>query len=521
VWRWKAKEQEQEQEKEQEQDLEEDSQVEFFSRIHNDKEAWLVYQCSIVCSYKAGMAQGKQVEFNKSLPLEEPSLVKPGILSAFLALGIFLILFNGTNKEVAENWPKYRCQPHIMPLAGYYGYNAQENIEFCLKNVFLKEAPAVLGPIYEVTNTLNQTMSAVGTGIMSIRQNMSSLVSGIQGVFRSFNKRIQVVLQVLKDKFNTLENLMGRLFALFITIMYTGITALAAGSTFAKGTVFAFLETFCFPAGTPIRCADGSWKPIESISVNDQLWTFETEKNIVKSTFIFDGRNTSMCSVDDVTISTNHLVLFEGNWIPAGNHCRAIPLLEKYEKLYCLSTSLHRFWAGSILVSDFEESEEASSLAQRAIMRSVNGVSQENENEKAENYNLGLDPNLEVATIDGWIPLTEIVLGTLLVGGGKIYGLVDEMVEEVSVNSDSLKTTSAQLFWDCDGKKWRRNVNHNSITIPGKTTLKQLFVGNNNIFYVRDPKKRNGRTYAVRDYNEVSDCSQDVEAIFLSMLKIE
>lgn len=491
----------------------------FFTRIHNDKKAWLVYQCGIVCNYKAGMA-----EFNKSLPQEEPSLVKPGILSAFLALGIFLILFNGTNKEVAENWPKYRCQPHIMPLAGYYGYNAQENIEFCLKNVFLKEAPAVLGPIYEVTNTLNQTMGAVGTGIMSIRQNMSSLVSGIQGVFRSFNKRIQVVLQVLKDKFNTLENLMGRLFALFITIMYTGITALAAGSTFAKGTVFAFLETFCFPEGTPIRCADGSWKPIETITVNDRLWTFDTsEKNTVNSTFIFDGKHTSMCSIDGITISTNHLVLFEGNWIPAGNHCRAIPLTEKYEKLYCLSTSLHRFWAGTILVSDFEESEEASSYAQQSIMRSVNGVAQENEKEKekTEDYNLGLDPDLEVATIDGWIPITKIMLGTLLIGGGKIYGIVDEMVKEVSIDSDGIKTSSAQLLWDHDEKKWRRNVYRNTVTIPGKITLKQLFVGNNNIFYIRNPRNKNERIYAVRDYNEVSDCSNEIEAIFLSMLKIE
>ena len=64
--------------------------------------------------------------------------LKPGILTGVLTLGIVLILGLGTSQEVSQNWPKYRCRPDIMPFAGLYGYNAQENIEFCLKNVFLK-----------------------------------------------------------------------------------------------------------------------------------------------------------------------------------------------------------------------------------------------------------------------------------------------------------------------------------------------------------------------------------------------
>ena len=199
--------------------------------------------------------------------------VKPGILTFILSLGIFLLLGLGSTQEVSQNWPKYRCQPHIMPFAGLYGYNAQENIEFCLKTVFLKEAPGVLAPIYEASSSLNSAMSSVGGGLMSVRTTLSGLTDGISSVVRSFNKRIQNIMQVLKGKFGNLQSLMGRVVALLYAIIYSGITALAAGSTFAKGTVGTFLDTFCFPAGTPVLCEDGTYKAIETLKVGDRLAT--------------------------------------------------------------------------------------------------------------------------------------------------------------------------------------------------------------------------------------------------------
>ena len=250
---------------------------------------------------------------------QENPFIKPGILIAVFSIGIVLILGLGTSKEVAQNWPKYRCQPHIMPIAGIYGYNAQENIEFCLKNVFLKEAPGVLAPVYEAASSLNSAMASAGSGLMSVRTTLSGLTDGISSVVRSFNKRIQMIMQTLKGKFKNLENLMGRVTALFYAIMYSGITALAAGSTFAKGTVGTFLNTFCFPAGTPVLCEDGTHKAIESLAVGDRLAQIGAP-NIVESTFVFDGSQTEMVNIEGVIVSANHFIRNGSNWIPAGKH---------------------------------------------------------------------------------------------------------------------------------------------------------------------------------------------------------
>jgi predicted unusual protein kinase regulating ubiquinone biosynthesis (AarF/ABC1/UbiB family) len=106
-------------------------------------------------------------------------------------------------------------------------------------------------------------------------------------------------MQTLKGKFENLEHLMGRVVALLYAIIYSGITALAAGSTFAKGTVGTFLNTFCFPAGTAVLCEDGTYKPIETLVVGDRLASY-AGRNIVESTFVFDGSQTDMVTIEGV-----------------------------------------------------------------------------------------------------------------------------------------------------------------------------------------------------------------------------
>ena len=428
----------------------------------------------------------------------ENPLIKSGILTFVLSLGIILLLGLGTSQEVSQNWSKYRCQPHIMPVAGLYGYNAQENIEFCLKSVFLKEAPGVLAPIYEASSSLNSTMSSAGGGLLSVRKTLSGLTDGISSVVRSFNRRIQLIMQTLKGKFENLEHLMGRVVALFYAIMYSGITALAAGSTFAKGTVGTFLNTFCFPAGTLILCEGGVYKPIEQLVVGDRLESFGS-RNIVESTFIFDGSQTQMCNIEGVTVSTNHFVRYQGNWIPAGKHpaARTAP---SYERIYCLNTTLHRFWVQHLLVADFEESDEIAGLVQTEVETQLNGYSQTPMNES--NYNLGIDPSFEVAMKTGWKPITAIKVGDVLEDGSLVRGIIQEGVDGISLKGFA----KAQLVWSPKEGVWKRQ--HNEPCRTRDSVLWQL-ITDNNVFRVRDPS---GTTHAVRDYAEIHN--PDLEDLY-------
>jgi hypothetical protein len=422
---------------------------------------------------------------------KENPFIKPGILIAVFSIGIVLILGLGTSKEIAQNWPKYRCQPHIMPIAGLYGYNAQENIEFCLKNVFLKEAPGVLAPVYEAASSLNSAMASAGSGLMSVRTTLSGLTDGISSVVRSFNKRIQMIMQTLKGKFKNLENLMGRVTALFYAIMYSGITALAAGSTFAKGTVGTFLNTFCFPAGTPVLCEDGNYKPIESLVVGDRLAS-HAGSNIVESTFVFDGSQTNMVNIEGVIVSTNHFIRHGGNWIPAGKHPSALKTVS-HDTIYCLNTSRHSFWVKHLLVADFEESDEIAGIIQAEVEMQLNGYNSTLADET--DYSLGINPDYEVATAKGWIPLREITIGTVLEDGNIVRGIVKEGVSKAT----STGFAKAQLVWSAAEGRWTRQ--HSEPLVYKKQVLWQLLT-DRNVFRVREPA---GMEMSVRDYAEIHD----------------
>ena len=326
---------------------------------------------------------------------------------------------------------------------------------------------------------------------MSVRTTLSGLTDGISSVVRSFNKRIQNIMQVLKGKFGNLQSLMGRVVALLYAIIYSGITALAAGSTFAKGTVGTFLDTFCFPAGTPVLCEDGTYKAIETLKVGDRLATYST-RNVVESTFEFDGSQTQMCSIEGVIVSTNHFVRHNNNWIPAGKHPKAVPT-PSHERIYCLNTSLHRFWVRHLLVADFEESEEIAGLVQAEVEGQLNGYSQTDTHES--NYNLGISPDYEVATEKGWLPLRDLAIGTVLVDGGTVRGIVKEGVTEVTTKGFS----KAQLVWSKSEGKWKRQ--HNEPIVNGKQILWQLLT-DKNVFHVRMPGVPE---LSVRDYAEIND----------------
>ena len=426
--------------------------------------------------------------------------LKPGILTGVLTLGIVLILGLGTSQEVSQNWPKYRCRPDIMPFAGLYGYNAQENIEFCLKNVFLKEAPGVLAPIYEVSNSLNSSMASAGAGLMSIRTTLTSLTDGIGSIARSFNLRIQMILQTIKGKFKNLENLMGRVFALFIAIMFSGISGLAAGSTFAKGTIFAFLDTFgCFPAGTLVRMADSSWKPIEVLVAGEQLWS-GGNPNFVESFFEFDGKRTEMVSIEGAPISRNHLIRYGNKWILAGDHPNARPN-KSYKLIFCLNTTNHRFWIhsdkGPLLVADFEESSDISLQVQKKVEEQINASPSKT---KDNDYSLGLDGDYEVKTMRGWIRLREIQLNDRLVGGNRVAALVKEFTE-VRKTEDGRSIAPAQLLWSDKLKRWERQ--HSRPRTDIEEILYQIMGDKNGIFYIRDPVTK--EVFVARDYAEVHD----------------
>jgi len=157
-----------------------------------------------------------------------------------------------------------------------------------------------------------------------------------------------------------------------------------------------------------------------------------------------------------------------------------------------LNTSRHTFWVRHLLVADFEESDEIAGVVQAEVETQLNGYSSTLADET--DYNLGINPDYEVATANGWIPLRNITIGTILEDGNIVRGIVKEGVSKVT----GAGFAKAQLVWS-EGR-WKRQ--HSEPLVYKKQILWQLLT-DRNVFRVR----KAGKELSVRDYAEINDSS--------------
>ena len=77
------------------------------------------------------------------------------IILVFLLMFIYNILAVGI-KNIQDNWPKYRCNPSIMPFAGTFGHDVMGNFTYCIQNMQGDFMGYLLQPLTYLTNVLGK-----------------------------------------------------------------------------------------------------------------------------------------------------------------------------------------------------------------------------------------------------------------------------------------------------------------------------------------------------------------------------
>ena len=89
------------------------------------------------------------------------------IFGIFFGIQLFNILAVG-KKNIEKNWPKYRCNPMIMPFAGMFGHNTSENFTYCIQNMQTSYMSEILKPI---NHSLSLIFSLLAPADQSIYKN--------------------------------------------------------------------------------------------------------------------------------------------------------------------------------------------------------------------------------------------------------------------------------------------------------------------------------------------------------------
>lgn len=432
------------------------------------------------------------------------SIIKFIVFTAVF-IGITITFFSiGNFQELSKNFSKYRCNPAMMPFAGFFGYNSLENFNFCLNGILNNKAASIFTPIYTLLYQFTTIISTLVNAIAGLRTLFANFLGSVNGFISNVRNRVQELLFKIRMSFLKMQNLMGRVFGTMNAIVFMGTSAMTAGLNVGDNPVVQFLGEFCFHPDTQIKLANNKFKSIKELVIGDKILGENKEPVEILSTFVLDGSHTPMVRIDDIILSEEHYVEHKSTWIPAKEHPSA-KRTESIPQLICLNVQDHKFRAGftQLLVADYDEHEtpEVIAAAQKLAEYTLNNAPCET---SVLDYSLGLDPVAKVVLTNGRIKtLEDIRIGDVLKDSGKVLGIVRETCNIVYTEPlTGLRFAGAQLVFDAVVGKWRRiaNILPTSAMLPEKQVLLHLITQQCSAFGVQGSTNN---ILLVRDYREV------------------
>jgi hypothetical protein len=443
------------------------------------------------------------------------TLIKFVVLTIVQILILIYVFLGGGISEVLQNWPKYRCNPIMMPFAGLFGYDASENFNYCMKNIFQSNAGAVLAPLYGVMSNFTDIVGVVSNVANSFRYLIANLLHGMERLMSSFRDKFQGILFAVRLSFLKILGLMGRLYATFYAVIFMGLSALRAAENVAGNDLVKFLLEFCFDPDTPIKMMSGAVVPIREIKIGDRLAPIDGIAPVVTSVFKFNGSETPMVRINNTVVSSKHYIYYAplASWIESGKHPEAV-CAASLPELICLNTDTHTLLIDGLMYSDYDESSNPGVVASTQALAEalLNNGRHEKSTSIMNDYALGLDGSTPVTLSDGKVVrLDTISIGDILYGGGVVQGLVQEQVTWIVDVPGGHSVSASQLAWDVEGSCWRRAALLYSKAcrrLEKPVTMYQLIVTNNRII---------SGGFAYRDYREVS--APEMEDEYMAFLK--
>lgn len=146
-------------------------------------------------------------------------------ITIILLFSIFLAvdMYTGSVQELQQNWVLYRCNPLMMPFAGYFapdGTSTEDNFGYCVQNMMTAFTPTITQPFSylqsmttDMLGTLSDNMSASTAQSSSFTFNVSNIFAGIYSVFLNVMVEFNIIVVKLMDA-------QGKISGIMTTMLY-------------------------------------------------------------------------------------------------------------------------------------------------------------------------------------------------------------------------------------------------------------------------------------------------------------
>lgn len=288
------------------------------------------------------------------------------VMASFLILLIFGIIFLGLiiaamAKNIEKNWPKYKCNPIVIPMAGYLGKDAVKNFTECIGDIQGGFMGMFLAPLNFVMATLVGLGGTIMESVENIRGMFSSLVDSIVNMFGSFlgiflNIGIQMQLMMVNIK-NLIMKIVGILYTVGLIFSSVAITS----QSLMKGPVGMLIDAMgCFPQNTKIKLLNGTYKEMSKLNLGDKLISGGSVHAILRVKGNVKNPYYKIYSdemKDYIYVTGDHLIKDKksGEFIPTKDYNGSIKTKIWDKEMSCLVTTNNLIPIGEHIFWDWED----------------------------------------------------------------------------------------------------------------------------------------------------------------------
>ena len=297
------------------------------------------------------------------------------ILQTIIIIIIFIILFFVNIlavgiENIKKEWPKYRCNPMIMPIANVFGEDTIKNFAFCVQNLQQTFMGDLLAPLHyaenlvgKITKDLLEAINAIRAFFDKIRNMITNIITEIMGVFLNFLIGIQHMIISIKDLF---AKTIGTL-TVFMFVLEGAVMSMKSAWNGLPGKMVRML---CFHPNTLVKLDNGDIKPISEIEGGDilknkqivhgtmKLYNLDENENFVEELYALPGE--FYCDNNtEILVSGSHLIYDKNiqQFIPVKCHKDAKLSKINSKTLICLITSDHTIPLGDYIFHDWEDNQ--------------------------------------------------------------------------------------------------------------------------------------------------------------------
>jgi len=304
------------------------------------------------------------------------------IMASILIFTVFGLIFFGLAlaalaKDIEKNWPKYKCNPAIMPFAGSFGKDAGKNFVDCIGDIQKGFMGFFLGPIYYVVDLLSTLGDDLMNSLNMIRVMIDNVKERLMGIFGNiFGFLFNIVTQFQLMTIN-IKDLLAKVLAVVwtITLLFQG-TILTVRSTI-NGPIGALMRHFggghpesdhsedvgdCFHRNTKMKMKNGKYKKMSELNLGDKLF----DGGEVRAILRIKGEKTNpfykIYSEDlkeEILVSGTHFIKHPetGKFIKVKDYDKAIKTEQWDKELSCLVTSNNLIPIGEYIFWDWEDQD--------------------------------------------------------------------------------------------------------------------------------------------------------------------